>query len=194
MSPVVFEDGDFLESDWVVTSLPSPAEGVPTFSQARVATGGNPGAFLSETYNIPATIGQVLIFHSKVSADYHPTSQGAIHLIEFTMQCKSATPLTWVTFGPLFEQGGRRFAAEDPRRFGTGVYCGANDWRSSGGLMSALLVAGSACGAGESCPDFSASAAPLRFGFMVVERSIVPGATLRAVNGYDNWKVSVWRR
>lgn len=194
MPPVVFEDGEFLVPDWVVTSLPSPAEGVPTFSQSRVATGGNPGAFLSETYDIPATTGQVVIIHSKVSANYHPASQGAIYLIEYSMQCRTASPLTWVTYGPMFEQGGRQFAAEDPRRFGTGVYCSANDWRSTGGLMSTLLVAGPACGAGETCPDLSASAAPLRFGFMVVERSISPGAAQRIVNGYDNWKVSVWRR
>ena len=52
---------------------------------------------------------------------------------------------------------------------------------------------GPACGSGPSCPDFSASGAPLRFGF---ERRVglpasVPAGTIE--HGMDNWKISVWR-
>jgi len=195
MPPVVFEDGEFLESDWVVTSVPSPAEGVPTFSQSRMATGGNPGAFLSETYDIPATGGQVLVFHSKVSADYHPASQGAIHLIEFTIQCRTAMPHSWLTYGPMFEQGGRRFVPEGVLGFAIRFSCPSNDWRSQASfLLSGRLAAGPACGAGERCPDFSASAAPLRFGFLVDATGASTGTAQKIVHSYDNWKVSVWRR
>lgn len=194
LPPVVFEDGEFLESDWVVTSSPGPAESAPSFTLSRQATGGNPGAFLSETYNIPGTTGTRVIFHEKSSANYHPSSEGAIHLVEFTIQCRSPVPLTWVTYGLVFEQGGRRFATEDPRVFRGGTYCPANTWRTTGGLVYPQLVAGPPCGSGESCPDFSASAPALVFGLMVVERSMGGGVPTQVTNNYDNWKVSVWRR
>ena len=192
MPPVVFEDGEFAEADWVVASVGNPVETAPTFSTTRMAAGGNPGGYLRETYDIPATVGSTVISHAKLSATYDPGSQGAIYLLEITMECESATPLTWVTVTPMFEQGGRRFAIEDPRTFGGGTYC-ANGWRRSGG-MTWQWVAGPACGSGEPCPDFSASAQPLRFGFMVIERAALPGAPMKVTYGYDNWKASVWRR
>jgi len=60
--------------------------------------------------------------------------------------------------------------------------------------MTLVQIHGPACGIGETCPDLSASAAPLRFGFMVVVRSLAPGATQQVLNNYDNWKIKVWRR
>jgi hypothetical protein len=196
MPAVVFEDGEFLDSEWAVSSVAAAPEGAPTFSTSRMAAGGNPGAFLSETYNIPATVGQRLVFHSRTSANYYPTSGGSIYLVEFSLQCKTSTPLTWVTFTPMFEQGERRFAAENPTGFGGGHYCEGAVWHGVqwGPLSEFFLVSGPACAQGESCPDYSASAAPLRFGFMIVARSISPGASQAITYDYDNWKVTVWRR
>lgn len=190
MPPVVFEDGEFLEPDWVVTSNPGPAAGVPTFSLSRQATGGNPGAFLRETYDLPATVGEVDIYHGKPSATYYPASQGAIYLIEFAIDCKSAWSSSSVTYSPMVEQGGRRFAYDNLGRF----YCASGSWRGMGGLLSTQLISGPACGPGETCPDYSALAAPLQFGFMILARSASPGHPEQVVNDYDNWKVKVWRR
>jgi len=47
------------------------------------------------------------------------------------------------------------------------------------------------CAAGESCPDFSATAAPMRFGYWRISYGMT-GDTI--AHGIDNWKVTVWRR
>lgn len=50
---------------------------------------------------------------------------------------------------------------------------------------------GPPCGTGEACPDFSAGAAPLRFGFLRIADAWVEGPV---VHGIDNWRVAVWPR
>jgi hypothetical protein len=52
------------------------------------------------------------------------------------------------------------------------------------------LLDGPVCPAGETCPDFSASAPRIRFGFVRFAQS----NTTPTVHGIDNWKVTVWRR
>ena len=44
---------------------------------------------------------------------------------------------------------------------------------------------------GETCPDFSASAAPMRFGYWRISFG-GPGGSI--AHGIDNWKVTVWKR
>jgi hypothetical protein len=59
------------------------------------------------------------------------------------------------------------------------------------------LVDGPACGQGESCPDFSASGAPLRFGYVSVTQlksGLTPGTTAHFAYGVDNWGLKVWKR
>jgi hypothetical protein len=48
------------------------------------------------------------------------------------------------------------------------------------------LFDGPACATGEACPDFSASAAPMRFGYWRIVFA-APGQS--AAHGIDNWKV-----
>jgi hypothetical protein len=42
-------------------------------------------------------------------------------------------------------------------------------------------------------PDFSANAAPIRFG-LITEAQIAPSAGKPVSQGVDNWKVTVWRK
>jgi hypothetical protein len=53
------------------------------------------------------------------------------------------------------------------------------------------LLDGTACSAGGGCPDFSAGAAPLRFGLLVVITSYPAEA---AAYGIDSWQLRIWRR
>ena len=74
--------------------------------------------------------------------------------------------------------------------------CHAASWRSGRGRASLApgdfrLFDGPACAAGEACPDFSASAAPMRFGYWRIS-SASPGTSV--AHGIDNWKVTVWKR
>jgi hypothetical protein len=65
--------------------------------------------------------------------------------------------------------------------------------QSSLAAQDFVLLDGPACGAGDSCPDFSASAAPLRFGFVRNSQALA-GVAGTIAHGIDNWKVTVWRR
>jgi hypothetical protein len=59
------------------------------------------------------------------------------------------------------------------------------------------LVDGPACSPGESCPDFSASSAPLRFGYVSVTQvksGLPAGTSAHFAYGIDNWQLKVWKR
>jgi hypothetical protein len=108
-----------------------------------------------------------------------------------------AADCKWITGGTVYiermlEQAGRRFTSH------TGDYCVA--WLN---MFSKLLslradefvqVDGPACEPGETCPDFSATGAPIRFGLqshLSHESDDWPGAM---TYGIDNWRVTVWRK
>jgi hypothetical protein len=56
------------------------------------------------------------------------------------------------------------------------------------------MFSGPPCGTNEKCPDFSATATPLRFGF-VTQLGLAAGSPAGFLEqGIDNWKVTVWRR
>ncbi len=92
----------------------------------------------------------------------------------------------------LLEQGGRRYAA-NLRDSYTRI---ASFWAVSQESVSLRTndfsqVDGPACQTGESCPDFSSSAAPMRFGYWRLS-SGPQGDSI--AHGIDNWKVTVWKR
>ena len=105
----------------------------------------------------------------------------------------------------LLEQGGRRYTAFSAGGAEAAGRC-ANDgaltpvWysevRPSLAREDFQLIDGPACGAREACPDFSATAAPLRLGMMT--RAFIAlaggGTTFHLEHGIDNWKVAVWRK
>ncbi len=89
----------------------------------------------------------------------------------------------------LVEQAGRRFVANN---------IGSSDCRLpswTGGSRASLRplnfsqLDGPACAAGATCPDFSASAPPLRFGFWRVAFGLAGEVV---THGIDNWRVTVW--
>jgi hypothetical protein len=189
MPGVVFQDGEFLPADWLVTETVNPAQNGPVHSEERVATGGNPGAFLLMVDTISAGPSSLRVFHAKQLATYEPASQGAIYTIDFEEDCFG------LASNLLLEQGERRYIAG-------GSACSAPTTWSAPLFVSSLrvqdftLVDGPGCAANESCPDFSASAAPLRFGFVrgIALSAWHPAAGFTRTHGIDNWKVTVWRR
>lgn len=194
MPALVFEDGEFVESEWTVASAPTPPQNGPSFTVARIPTGGNPGAFRRVTYNVSSVPGTVRVFHGRLPATYFPTSQGAIYVTEFSVNCRSLSPdSAGLSVKPMLEQGDRRYAAlaELAGRCSPGSWSAVGETFLERGLFR--LEDGPACGATEACPDFSATAAPIRFGFASgVVRNSGGAATLE--HGFDNWKVTVWRR
>ncbi len=137
--------------------------------------------------------------HLAVAATYDPATQGTIYTIDVAEECSrrsfsSASTFTGLTQSPMFEQAGRTY---QPRDWHGSCPLDSSAW--SGMRVSSLKAdefafSGPPCGANERCPDFSATAAPLRFGF-VTKLGLATGSPAGSVvQGIDNWKVTVWRR
>jgi hypothetical protein len=193
---VVFLDGEFAPDNWTATVIAEPTVDGPEAQVDRPDTGGNPGAFRRMTDRMPAGASSLQVLHVTQSAVYEPSALGAVYVIDFAEDCsvsQSDPSTSWVNSGLLIEQAGRRYVAP------TTACANTNAWHtlpesSSIGPADLRQVDGPACGAGDACPDFSVSAAPLHFGYA---RSLSvpagkPGGTI--AHGIDNWKVTVWRR
>jgi len=195
MPAVVFADGEFDPADWSASAIASPAQDGPTHAEDRSASGGLPGAYRHMVHTMTAGPSSLRVFNARASAIYDPQALGAIHAIDHAEDCSrlSATsPSFDVGSYATIEQAGRRYAS----RHGRGCLTAwINNFSPIPSLMASDFeqVDGPACGNGESCPDFSAGGAPIRFGF---ERRVVLGAGFPAgsiEHGIDNWKLSVWR-
>jgi hypothetical protein len=195
MPAVVFADGEFDAADWSSNAIAEPAQNGPSHSEERSTTGGLHGAFRRMVHTMTAGPSSLRVFNSKVSAVYDPQALGAIHAIDHGEDCSrlSASSSAFeVASYPTIEQAGRRFVSSRGRGC---LALWVNNFSPVPSLRASDFVQldGPACGSGLSCPDFSASGAPLRFGF---ERRVgllagVPAGTIQ--HGIDNWKISVWR-
>ena len=196
---VVFQDADFPISNWTVTATAQPAENGPTHSESQAADGGNPDPYRSISYQMTPGPSSLRLVHFAVAAKYDPPTQGAIYTIDLEEQCSrrsfsSASTFTGLTQSPMFEQAGRTYQPRDWHgscQLGTSAWSGMRVWSLK---ADEFVFSGPPCGASEKCPDYSANAAPLRFGF-VTELGLAAGSPAGfLVQGIDNWKVTVWRR
>jgi hypothetical protein len=191
--PRIYQDANFDLTGWTV--LPWIPPGTPEFdpSVERVASGGNPDAFLKTSLTMPSGIGIVTVLYLSNSAVHDPAVDGAIRSIDYAEDCAALLRGTATAVQPmlLIEQNGRRYLSP-----AASVACVASTWKPVGN-RSALRAAdftqldGPACPTAAACPDFSETAVPLRFGFARITRSYPNEAS---ADGIDNWKVSVWRR
>ena len=191
--PRIYQDANFELTGWTV--LPWIPPGTPAFSPSveRFASGGIPDAFLRTSLTMPSGIGTVTVLYLSNSAVHDPAVDGAIRSIDYGEDCAALLRGTATAVQPmlLIEQNGRRYLSP-----AASPACVSSTWKPVGN-RSALSAAdftqldGPACPTGASCPGFSDTAAPLRFGFARVTRSYPNEAS---ADGIDNWKVSVWRR
>lgn len=193
---VVFQDADFQVSNWTVTAVAQPAENGPTHAESQATDGGNPGAYRSITYQMTGGPSSLVVNHFSAGATYDPAAQGAIYTIDVAEECgrtsvPSGSIFTGPMLSPMFEQAGRTYQPRDWRGACGSAWSGM---RVSSMKADEFSSSGPACGANERCPDFSTTAAPLRFGF-ATNLALATGAPAGpAVLGVDNWKVTVWRR
>ncbi len=198
MPGVAYEDGEFAVSDWAVSAIADPTQNGPTHAESRPTTGGNPGAYRLMSYDMSAGPSSIQVLHIAPAALYDPASQGAAYTIDFQADCIDSSPPTTTalaTIAPLIEQGTRQYG---PASMSFTLYCASPAWqteivRSSMGAGDFAIVNGPACGTSETCPDFSATGAPIRLGYLATA-SLGPGSPAgTAAHGIDNWKVTVWR-
>ena len=192
---VAFSDGEFDPADWSSSAMADPAQSGSTHSEDRSASGGLPGAFRHMVHTMTAGPSSLRVFNTKASAVYDPKLLGAIHAIDYSEDCdrlSATSPSFEVASYPLIEQSGRRYVSRGGRGC-LSLWVNNFSQLPSLGAGDFVQVDGPPCGNGESCPDFSAGGAPLRFGF---ERrvDVVAGAAAGSIeHGIDNWNVSVWR-
>lgn len=193
---VVFQDADFPVSNWTVTATAQPADNGPTHTETQAADGGNPDAYRSIAYQMTTGPSSLRLDHFAVAATYEPATQGAIYTIDLALECSrrsfsSGLIFTGLTQSPLFEQAGRTY---QPRNWLGSCQLAWSGMRVWSLKADEFVLAGPPCGASEKCPDFSATAAPLRFGFVTNLGLATGSASGSVVQGIDNWKVTVWRR
>lgn len=189
---LVFGDGEFQPADWLILPVtpPAPAQ-PPTVLTERVDSGGSPGAFRRMSFVLGSNAGVANVIYLSTAAAYDPATQGAVKVIDHAEDCGSTPPsdLVGVESSLVIEQAGRHYIAV-PR-----ADCGAAAWIVGAGRGSLTATDferfdGPACNAGEACPDFSASGAPMRFGYRRIAFA-TPGASV--VHVIDNWRATVWR-
>jgi hypothetical protein len=192
---VVVQDGEFQAADWNTSAFVSPSPDGPTHAENRSPTGGLPGAFRHMVHTMTAGPSSLRVFNVNASAVYDPAAQGAIHALDYHEDCtilSASAPSFDVRSYPTLEQAGRRYVSTQGRG------C-LPQWVGNFGEIPTLQVYdfvqidGPACASGQACPDFSATGAPLHFGF---ERRVrlANGVGAGSIeHGIDNWKFSVWR-
>ena len=193
---VVFQDADFPVANWTVTAIAQPAENGPTHAESQATDGGDPGAHRRISYQMTAGPSSLLLNHFQIGATYDPATQGAIYTMDLEGHCSRSSfsdglIFTGLTQSPMFEQAGRAYQPRDWRGSCQLAWSGMRVWSLK---ADEFAFSGPACAANERCPDFSATAAPLRFGF-VTNLGLATGSSAgTVVQAIDNWKVTVWRK
>ena len=182
-----FFDGDFPDADWTTSIIPYGNGGTATGIQQ--ATGGNPGAARRMTLSIqgapgPDTTSAVFAFSWKAGATHDPQTQGAIASVDFSQDQRAAP-------GPQFVALAIRqnlFTYVTTTRLAD-----SQAWTrfTEHGLTSSSFTEVSAYGTSPATPDFSATGAPMQFGFYRGASTGYGGAGYTTVADVDNWMVNV---
>ena len=191
---LVFRDTEFNPADWVATPLGLGSVPAAAHSEDTPASGGNPGAFRRMVIEVPPQSGGGRVYYTSLVATYDPATQGAIRLIDYAEDSISLQPnvSTYTDSAMLLEQAGRRYVANQRADVNVPISTSWSSSQSRASLRAADfgMVDGPACQPGETCPDFSAQGAPMRFGYWRFSFGIQGD---RIAHGIDNWQVTVWR-
>lgn len=182
---VTFTDGTFVDGDWAASKIVDTTAGATaSFVAGQVTVGGNPGAYRQVQHTYDAGI--IAVGHVKSAAVYDPSVTGAIQFIDygFDLIHLNPPPSQAVAYGLVLLQAGAYYRTGLDNIF-------TDTWTSFGhtGLTSAnfVLVAGS----GPTNPDFSATGAPIAFGYASYNNNTGGAPDLVRLSGIDNWQVAV---
>lgn len=188
-----FEDGDFDPADWSFQLFNFHTGGSATPSQALV--GGNPDSSQEVAYTTNAATDMadnaaIYVFHAFSGAVVDPSVAGAIATVDYFWDVKAVTGGS-VFSGPALMQGGNVYVSAGLLEL-TGT---STVWRSVSrigvldvnyGRIQNLLEIDPA-----QDPDFSASGAPITFGYFSALAGGLGGGSISATGAFDNWRVDV---
>ncbi|MBN1845775.1 MAG: PEP-CTERM sorting domain-containing protein [Sedimentisphaerales bacterium] len=192
---VVFYDGDFHLSTWQ-TSKQFWGNG-GTIETIHAMGGGNPNAYLYvEHFLQPAGAYDSMVYgtHINTQAVYDPSTQGAITLVDFTIDYMNIyTTAGGMAFGLALKQDGTVYNAY---RFLSWTDLG---WRTKKDLAITesdfgLLVFQDHTFSIDNSqnPDFSASGSLIEFGLFTCNSHTGDDSPAFRYVGFDNWKVTVY--
>ena len=196
MPSVAFQDTDFSPADWTATAIAGPFSTGAGHTADQRLSGGNPGAYRHMTFTLPVGPSDDTVVHLYRLGQYVPSLQGAIHVIDYSEDCRDVpvgTGTQYAAFTRLaLQQGSRLYAAKGE------AFCNSYAWVKESfaalPVSDFVQLSGPACAVGESCPDFSASGPAIQLGFArrAALAASTPAATIE--HEIDNWSVHVWRR
>jgi hypothetical protein len=194
---VTYSDGTFNNADWQVSMLFQSYNG-GSVTGTQVASGGNPGPYRSIDTSVNPIgsnpYSNVLGFNQWLPDTYNPAALGAISGIDFSIDFLNIN-----TFGN--GQGFELALSQNGSLYGllphnTGTSGGwqhfalsavtANDFYQIRSVPPIYMFDGA------HHPDFSATGAPISFGFYAATATTDVPFTLTA--GYDNWSVTAHSR
>jgi len=181
---VFFSDGTFNDSDWTLVIKTSGNGG--TVSASQYTSGGNPGAYrrIENTVNAGSKSSPSVVygFHIRSGATYDPSTQGPIAYIDYSEDSRMFSGFgDGQGTGPALLQSGKYYYA-------SGLYAKQSVWTTQ--TLSSLVAADFVnVSDPNDHPDFSASGAPITFGFVRYNSTRSAGYSITA--GIDNWEVSV---
>jgi len=177
-----FSDGTFNPSNWGFETIGS---GTVTFGQ--IAAGGNPGQYRQIDQVVNQNTGWFYSFSrygTTMPTRYEPAVSGAIASVDFSIDSRTISVLSGQVpgIGLGIKQGSLVFMQ-------TAFFNGfANTWTTYS--VNSLTPASFSCINGAGSLDFSASGAPIRFGFITANASF-SATTTGSVSDYDNFFVNV---
>ena len=180
---VTFSDTEFVNSNWGSETVALGAGGTSTGTQT---TGGNPGFGREVTNNliIGGTIYALHRYGTTAATRYDPPISGAISAVDFSIDSK------W--FSGI---GGLGHGITIGAKQGTVVFRAGFDVTGSTGLWETHAASGFtapdffAVNGSATLIDFSATGAPIRFGFVVSNGAVNESYTNVVL--YDNFRVVV---
>ena len=179
----LFTDNTFNNADWTTTVLLLGNGG--SVSAGQVGSGGNPGSYRSVTNSVnPAGASASIVhgYHLSPLMTYSFLSSGAIASMDFSFDYSIATFNKQVGVGLAIEQNGNVF-------YGDYTIVSGAPWQtlSASGLHASNFTAPVFAGA----LDFSATAAPIKLGFLAANSDDPFGPGYSATIGIDNFSVNV---
>lgn len=179
---VTFSDTEFANAGWGLDTITVGAGGTSVGTQT---TGGNPGFGRQVTNNLIIG-GEVYALHrygTSTATRYEPLVSGAIASVDFSIDAK------W-----LSGIGGLGHGITIGAKQGTVVYRAGFDTTGSDGLWHTHAATGFTAASfvavgGSGAIDFSATGAPIRFGFLVSNGAVNESYTNVVL--YDNFQVVV---
>lgn len=181
--PVFLTEGDFGDA-WIQTIIEASvaAEGFGY----TMPTGGNPGAFWTLYTTLPPGGSHTSAYFDPAHG-YDPATQGAIATIEYREDVRTEEPLpadVQVEVSLAARQGGRVFILAPAFRPAV-VWSGAFTPVAVTGITAASFLPTEGVQ-----PDFSATGAPITFGFARIVTTTA-AAQVEAFHSVDNWSVEV---